>query len=164
MKKIALALVSLLAASIVFAQTDLQVLAVVKLTKNDSITVKLLKNRVESYEKTQNGVKLSLADREKVLEAMIQEKVVLQAATEAGISIPDSTVEQYFMQSISQQVGRQISEAEFEQIVQEQTKMSLDEYMKQMTGMSVSDYKAYLKNQLIVQQFREIPLGELHSH
>ena len=153
MKKIALALVSLLAASIVFAQTDLQVLAVVKLTKNDSITVKLLKNRVESYEKTQNGVKLSLADREKVLEAMIQEKVVLQAATKAGISIPDSTVEQYFMQSISQQVGRQISEAEFEQIVQEQTKMSLDEYMKQMTGMSVSDYKAYLKNQLIVQQY-----------
>ena len=153
MKKFALALVSLLAASIVFAQTDLQVLAVVKLTKNDSITVKLLKNRVESYEKTQNGVKLSLADREKVLEAMIQEKVVLQAATKAGISIPDSTVEQYFMQSISQQVGRQISEAEFEQIVQEQTKMSLDEYMKQMTGMSVSDYKAYLKNQLIVQQY-----------
>ena len=31
--------------------------------------------------------------------------------------------------------------------------MSLDEYMKQQSGMSVADYKTYLKNQLIAQQY-----------
>ncbi len=153
MKKIALALIALFTASVVFAQSDLQVLAVVKLNKNDSITVKQLKTRVESYEKSQNGAKLSTSDREKVLEAMIQERLVLQAATKAGLSIPDSYVEQNFMQSISQQLGRNVTQAEFEKMIQEQANMSLDEYMKQMSGMSVAEYKNYLKSQLLVQQY-----------
>lgn len=153
MKKIALTLAALLTSSFIFAQSDLQVLAVVKLNKNEPITVKQLKTRVDSYEKNQNGVKLSVNDREKVLEALIQEKVVLQAAVKAGLSVPDSTVEQYFMQSISQQIGRSVTQAEFETIIQEQAKMSLDDYMKQMTGMSTNEYKTYLKNQLIIQQY-----------
>lgn len=153
MKKIALTLAALLTSSFIFAQSDLQVLAVVKLNKNEPITVKQLKTRVDSYEKNQNGVKLSVNDREKVLEALIQEKVVLQAAVKAGLSVPDSTVEQYFMQSISQQIGRNVTQAEFETIIQEQAKMSLDDYMKQMTGMSTNEYKTYLKNQLIIQQY-----------
>lgn len=152
MKRIALAFLALFASMAVFAQTDLQVLAVVKYNKNESITVKQLKTRVESYEK-QRGTVLSLDDKKKVLDALIQEKLVLQAAQKTGLSIPDSAVDQYFLQSISQQIGRNVSEQEFEQLIKQQTNMSLDQYMKQQSGMSVAEYKAYLKNQLIVQQY-----------
>lgn len=152
MKRLTLALVAMLSTVMVFAQSDLQVLAVVKLNKNESITVKQLKTRVEAYQK-QRGAPLSVDDKKKVLEAMIQEKLVTQAAAKAGISIPESMVEQYFLQSISQSLGKNVTEQEFEQLVKEQTNLSLDEYMRQQVGMSVADYKAYLKNQLIVQQY-----------
>lgn len=152
MKRFALTFLALFITSALFAQADLQVLAVVKLNKNESITVKQLKTRIEAYQK-QRGSVLSLDDRKKVLDAMVQEKLVIQAATKAGISIPDSTVEQYFLQSVSQSIGKNITEQEFEQIVKSQTNLSLDEYMKQQSGMSVSDYKTYLKNQLIAQQY-----------
>ena len=152
MKRFAIAFLALFAATALFAQSDLQVLAVVKLNKNESITVKQLKTRVDSYEK-QRGTALSTDDRKKVLDAMIQEKLVLQAAQKSGLSIPDSTVEQYFLQSVSQQLGKNVTEQEFEQLIKAQTNMSLDEYMKKQAGMSVSEYKTYLKNQLIVQQY-----------
>ena len=142
MKRFAIAILALFAATALFAQSDLQVLAVVKLNKNESITVKQLKTRVDSYEK-QRGTALSTDDRKKVLDAMIQEKLVLQAAQKAGLSIPDSTVEQYFLQSVSQQLGRNVTEQEFEQLIKAQTNMSLDEYMKNQSGMSVAEYKTY---------------------
>ena len=49
MKRFAIALFALFMSAAVFAQSDLQVLAVVKLNKNESITVKKLKTRVEMY-------------------------------------------------------------------------------------------------------------------
>lgn len=152
MKRFSLAFLVFFTASVLFAQADLQVLAIVKLNKNESITVKQLKTRVENYQKQRNGA-LSLEDRKKVLDAMIQEKLVIQAATKAGISIPDSTVEQYFLQSVSQSIGRNVTEQEFEQLVKDQTNMSLDEYMRQQSGMSAAEYKTYLKNQLIAQNY-----------
>ncbi|MDE5898373.1 MAG: SurA N-terminal domain-containing protein [Treponemataceae bacterium] len=152
MKRFALTFLMVFSAAVVSAQSDLQVLAVVKLNKNESITVKQLKSRVETYQK-QRGTELSVSDRKKVLDALIQEKLVIQAAQKSGISIPDSTVEQYFLQSVSQQIGRNVTEQEFEQLIKEQTNMSLDEYMRQQSGMSVADYKNYLKSQLIAQQY-----------
>lgn len=152
MKRSAFTFLALFMAASLFAQADLQVLAVVKLNKNESITVKQLKTRVAAYEKQRNAT-LSLDDRKKVLDAMIQEKLVIQAATKAGLNITDSQVNQYFLQTVSQSIGRNVTEKEFEEIVEQQTKMSLDEYMKQQSGMSVLDYKNYLKNQLIAQQY-----------
>ena len=55
MKKIILALsVLFLAATSAFAQSDLQVLAVVKLNKSESVTVKQLKTRCDIYKKQIN--------------------------------------------------------------------------------------------------------------
>ena len=105
MKRFAIALFALFMSAAVFAQSDLQVLAVVKLNKNESITVKKLKTRVEMYEK-QRGTALSVDDRKKVLDALIQEKLVLQAAAKAGFTITDTQVNQYFLQSVSAQIGR----------------------------------------------------------
>ncbi|MBQ7158823.1 MAG: peptidyl-prolyl cis-trans isomerase [Treponema sp.] len=154
MKKLALGLaVFFVSAFAVFAQNDLQPLAVVKLNKSETITLRLLKTRVEMYQK-QNGVSSFTVDQKKdILSAIIDEKLVVQAAQKAGMQITDSQVDQYFLQSVSQQVGQQVTEAQFADIVKQQTGLSLDDFMKQQVGMNVSDYKLFLKNQLLAQQY-----------
>ena len=119
MKRFAIALFALFMSAAVFAQSDLQVLAVVKLNKNESITVKKLKTRVEMYEK-QRGTALSVDDRKKVLDALIQEKLVLQAAQKAGVTLTDSAVEQMFLQQVSSQLlGRTVTQSELEEVVKQ---------------------------------------------
>lgn len=153
MKRFALAFLALFMCANIFAQNDLQVLAVIKLNKNESISLKQIKTRVEMYEK-QRGQVLSVDDRKKVLDSLIQEKLVLQAAQKAGINLTDSNVEQLFLQNISQAMqARFSSESELETVVKQQTNLSLNDFMKQQIGMSVDEYKTYLKNQTLVQQY-----------
>ncbi|MBQ9494707.1 MAG: peptidyl-prolyl cis-trans isomerase [Treponema sp.] len=152
MKRCTFVSMMMFAAAAIFAQSDLQVLAVVKLNKSESITVRQLKTRVGVYEK-QAGKVLSIDERKQTLDALIYEKLVNQAAQKSGIVIPDSDINQYFLQSMSQMVGKQVTEQELNTIVRQQTKMSLDEFMKQQAGMSVAEYKDYLKSQLTAQQY-----------
>lgn len=138
-----------------FAQSDLQPLAVVKLNKSETITLKQLKTRVNFVQKQYDayGIKLTAEQRKEVLESMIDEKLIVQAAAKEGMSITDSQVNTAFLNTFSQQLGRQVTESELESIVQQQAKMSLNDYLIQNTGMGTQDYKAYLKNQIICQQY-----------
>ena len=153
MKKIISALsILLLTAGMCFAQSsDLQVLTIVKYNKSESITVKQLKSRCESYEK-QLGQKLTLEQRKQVLTTIVDEKLVLQAAAKAGLSIPDSAVDQYFLQAMSQIVGAPVTEKQLNDLLKAQN-TTLDAELLKATGMNVNEYKAYLKNQLIAQQY-----------
>ena len=154
MKKIILALSMLMTvAAMSFAQSsDLQVLAVVKYNKSESITVKQLKTRCDTYEK-QYGQKLTIEDRKKVLQSLIDEKLVLQAAAKAGITIPDSSVDQAFLDAMSQSVGMTVTEKQLNDLLKEQKNTTLDAELIAQTGMNVAEYKAFLKNLLIVQQY-----------
>ncbi|MCR5188757.1 MAG: SurA N-terminal domain-containing protein [Treponema sp.] len=153
MKKIALTLmILLLAGASVFAQSDLQVLAVVKYNKNESITVKQLKTRCEVYKKQLNRA-LTVEEKKSTLDALINEKLMLQAAQEAGITIPDSYVDQYFSQAMSQSVGRAVTEKELSDYIMKTEGMTLDQLLVKQMGMNVADYKAFLKNQLMMQQY-----------
>ena len=153
MKRTVFGLAIFFVAAVAFAQNDLQPLAVVKLNKSETITLRNLKTRVEMYQK-QNGISSFTVEQKKdILAAIIDEKLVVQAAQKAGMSITDSQVNQYFLQSVSQQVGQQVTEAQFADIVKQKTGMSLDDFMKQQVGMNVADYKAFLKNQLLAQQY-----------
>lgn len=153
MKKLILSCLILLSSfGVMFAQADLQPLVVVKLNKNESITVKQLKNRVATYEK-QMGRTLNADDRKKILDTLIDEKLMLQAATKSGISIPDSAVDQYFVQWMSQQVGQNLSEKELGELIKKTQGVSMDQFLVQQVGMNVAEYKIYLKNQLIIQQY-----------
>ncbi len=152
MKKIISALsILLLAAGMAFAQSDLQVLTIVKYNKSESITVKQLKTRCDTYEK-QLGQKLTLDQKKEVLSSLVDEKLVLQAAAKNGITIPDSTVDQYFLEAMSQSVGTAVTEKQLNDYFKTQG-TSLDAELLKQTGMNITDYKAYLKNQLIAQQY-----------
>lgn len=134
------------------AQSDLQPIAMVKLQKSEPITLKQLKSRVDAYQK-ELGRPMTLDERKKVLETMVNERLVVQAADRDGIKVTDSEVNQNFLQMISQQVGKQVTELEFAQIVKQQTDMSIDDFMKAQNGMSLSEYKSFLKSQLLAQRY-----------
>ncbi|MBP5568879.1 MAG: peptidyl-prolyl cis-trans isomerase [Treponema sp.] len=154
MKKFVLSLVMILGITgAVFAQNDLQVLAVVKLGTSESITVKQVKNRCAMYEK-QRGTKLTLEEKKKVLNALIEEKLVLHAAAKEGIAIPESTVDQYFLQNMAQAAGApSITEKQLNDLLKSQQGKTLDQALQEQVGMTVTEYKLYLKNQLICQQY-----------
>lgn len=153
MKKIILGLsILLLTAGMCFAQSsDLQVLTIVKYNKSESITVRELKKRCAVTEK-QYGVKLTAEQRKAVLNSLVDEKLVAQAAAKAGISIPDSQVDQYFMEAMSQTLGAPVTEKQLEELLKAQN-TTLDETLMQQTGMNYAEYKAFLKNQLVMRQY-----------
>lgn len=153
MKRFALGLALFLTAAALFAQNDLQPLVIVKLNKSETITLKQLRTRVDAYAKQNNISSFTIDQKKEILNAMIDEKLVVQAAQKQGMSITDTQVNQYFLQSLSQQIGKSVTEAEFADIIKKQTGLSLDDFMQQQVGLNVTEYKAYLKNQLLAQQF-----------
>ena len=154
MKRFALVATMLFAfVTTLFAQADLQPLAVVKLNKSETITLKQLKTRVEMYQKQNKIQTFTIEQKKEILAAIINEKLVGQAAAKAGLSLTDTQVNQYFLQSLSMQVGRSVTENEFADLVKKNTGLSLDEFMKQQVGMNVAEFKTFLKNQLIAQQY-----------
>lgn len=153
MKRLALFAAFFSLATGLFAQADLQPLAIVKLHKSETITLKQLKSRVEAFQHQSKAASFTVDQKKEILEALIDEKLIVQAAQKSGISIADSQVNQYFLQSMSQSLGRQVTEAQLAETVKQMTGMTLDDLMKQQMGMNVADYKQYLKNQLMAQQY-----------
>lgn len=154
MKRFALGItVFLMTAIAAFAANDLTPLVIVKLNKTETITLKQLKNRVEMYQKQNNIASFTVDQKKEILQTMIDEKLVLQAAAKAGFSLTDTQVNQYFLSSFSQRIGHQVTEAELAEIVKTETGHTLDEELQNQVGMNVKEYKAHLKNQLTAQQY-----------
>ena len=140
--------------SVFAASSDLTPLAVVKLNGSETITVKTLKERVNFYLKQTGTREMNLEQKKAILDSMIYEKLVAQAAAKDGLSITDSQVDSAFLNTMNQQFGQQFAtEAQLSDFFKKQTGKDLSTYIKEMTGFSLSDYKAYLKNQILVQQY-----------
>ena len=50
-------------------------------------------------------------------------------------------------------VGKNVTEAEFAEIIKANYKMTVDELLKSQVGMSLSEYKVYLKNQYLARNY-----------
>ena len=154
MKKIGITLFIVLSLSIsgVFAQTNLLPIAEVKLSGRTPITLGQLKTRVSTLEK-EIGRKMTFEERKQVLDGLINERLIVQAAEKDGIKPTDSEVNNFFNTYISNQLGQQVSEAEFAKLIKEKTNMSLDEYMKTQNGMTLAEFKNFLRTQYIAQAY-----------
>jgi len=153
MKKLALVLTMLfMATGAAFAQSDLQALAVVKLNKSETITLKQLKNRCNVYEK-QLKKSLTVDERKMVLDSLIEEKLMIQAAQKANIAVTDSEADQAFIQNMSQSLGAVVTEKELSDYVRKASGKTLDEFLAEQTGMNVSEYKLFLKNRILIQKY-----------
>ncbi len=158
MKRLAIGIaIFLTATASMFAQADLQPLAVVKLNKSETITLKQLKARASfmemQYKTYGMDKKLTVDERKQLLDSLIQEKLIAQDAAKSNMVITDSQVDAAFLNVMSQQLGSQVTEAQLTEIIKNQTGLSLDAWILQNTGMSYADFKGYLKNQLIAQQY-----------
>lgn len=152
-KNIGLLVGALLISASLFAQADLQVLATVKLYKSESITVRQLKARAEVYKKQTGVTNFTLDHKKEILESLIDEKLLLQAAQKDGITVSDSEVNAAFLQSMSEQIGKPLTEPELAQIVKQQTNLSLDDFLKSQTSMNTAEYKQHIKTQIIAQRY-----------
>lgn len=139
----------------VFAQSELQPLVRVKLnsSKPETIMLKELKNRVDVYQKQTGAASFTVEQKKEILDALIDEKLVVQAAQKEGMNITGTQTDQIFQQSISQMVGHSVTEAEFAELVKKNYKMTVDQLLKEQVGMSLSEYKTYLKNQVLARNY-----------
>ena len=154
MKKLLFA--TILSAAALFSMAaqsnSLQPLAVVKYNGHETVSLKEVKEAVETYQ-TQAGRQFTVEEKKQIIESIVDQKLIVQAARKEGISVNDSQVDQVFLQNMAQLVGRQGTENEYREIVRQKTGKTLDEFLLSLVRMNVSQYKTYLKNQLLAQQY-----------
>jgi len=128
-----------------------QVAAIVNLTKNEPITVAQLRTEVERLEQSR-GRPLTKEERLQLLDVMINEKLAIQAAEKEKITISENEVNQQLQQLrgvLAQQLGRQPTDAEFNQAV------------KKESGLDFPAFKEQLRKQMIVQKYLMAKKGDL---
>jgi len=134
MKRIAFfVLVSSCIAGTVFAQAGLQPAAVVNLIRSEPITVGQLRTEVDRMERAL-GQSLNGQQRREVLDAMINERLVLQAAERDRVTISENELNQHIGQLRAQMVpmlGRQPTDAEFATAVRNQTGLEMPAFREQ---------------------------------
>ncbi len=138
--------------TLAFAQSDLQVIANVNYSKNEPITLGKLKQFVKSFELRQRR-KFTVDERMAALETLIGQTFLLQVAEKNRIKVLDSQVDNYFNGIMSQQVGAPVTEAQLAKIVKQQHGKSLDQFLKENIGYSVKEFKQFLRDSLMIQQF-----------
>ncbi|WP_033301816.1 peptidylprolyl isomerase [Sediminispirochaeta bajacaliforniensis] len=110
-----------------------QTVATVTLTKTEGISSVQLDQRVAQVAAARKKAGLSAdgVDRKEVLDAMIAEVLIKQAAERSGISIPQEQIQQVVAKqkaSIEQQVGRPLTDSQYQEVVRSQTGLSWEQY------------------------------------
>jgi parvulin-like peptidyl-prolyl isomerase len=135
----------------VFSQAQLQPAAIVNLIRSEPITVGQLRTEVQRME-TSAGRTLTQAERMQVLDVIINERLVLQAAERDRVMITENEVNQQVQQlrsSMAQRLGRQPTDAEFAQAVMNES------------GLDVNTFREQLRRQMIVQKYLVTKKGDL---
>lgn len=144
-------LFSLLFAVPAFSQAGLQTVAIVNLIRSEPITVNQLRTEVQTREAAA-GRTSTIAERRVVLDDMINERLISQAAERDRIIVTDNEVNQQLQELrnlLAQNIGRQPTEAEFAQAVR-------NEY-----GMEVAAFREMVRKQLIAQKYLMSKKGDL---
>ena len=135
-----------------FSQANLQPAANVNLIRTEVITVGQLRLEVERME-TAAGRALTQTERIQVLDVMINERLVIQAAERDRITITENEVNQQVNQqlraSLAQTMGRQPTDAEFNRVLGEQNASEL------------STIREQFRRQMIIQKYLVSKKGDL---
>jgi parvulin-like peptidyl-prolyl isomerase len=126
-----------------FSQADLQPAATINLIRTEAISVRQLRTEVERLEAS-GSRKMTTAERLQVLDLMINERLVMQAAERDRITVSENEVNNQIQQlrnSLVQQLGRQPTDAEFAQAVRNES------------GLDVPAFREQLRRQMIVQKY-----------
>jgi parvulin-like peptidyl-prolyl isomerase len=153
-------LLTLLTGMAAVAQTDLQPVALVNLTRSEPITVKQLKGEIEKYvwqsittrlgrvpttaEINREVQNCSMEIKRQVLEVLINDRLAIQAAERDRITVTDNEINQQITQlkaQMTQTIGRQVTDEEFATAI------------KNETGQDLPAFRDTMKRQGIVQKY-----------
>jgi parvulin-like peptidyl-prolyl isomerase len=130
-----------------FSQNDLQTVATVNLIRTESITVGQHKAEVANMEKA-TGRSFNKDERRQVLDAMINERLILQAAERDRITTTDNEINQHLNElkaMLAQSIGRQPTDAELAQAIKSEYGVEMqvyrDQYRKQSTAQKYLMFK-----------------------
>ncbi len=145
-RKFCLLIITLLISNVLFADLIDQPVATVFLTKNEFITSMQLQRKIDQVQllAQQSGIDLSSITRKKILESLIDEILIAQAAERDGVKITDSELNSIldsYKKSAEQQIGQTITDEQFQQII------------KQQAGMTWDEYKKSIKNQVLQNRY-----------
>jgi len=127
------------AKSHIILASDFLIVANVRLFGNDEINIKQLRAEIERMEKSLKR-KSNGNERRNVLDIMINERLVLQAAKRDKFTIPDNEVQWYIDQLknvLAQQLGRKPSDAEFTQAIKDETNMELAQFTEYVRNSNI---------------------------
>ncbi|MBF9015064.1 MULTISPECIES: peptidylprolyl isomerase [unclassified Oceanispirochaeta] len=141
-RKRILAILMLLITAGLFAQNSFvdKPVAIVKLTRTDVISQKKLAQNIGFYEQ-QSGRALSKDEKEQVLQTLINQMLVYQAAERDNVAVTEQQVLQAGMNQMMQQVGQQLTEAQYRQIIKDQA------------GVEYDTYAQSIRDQLILEKY-----------
>jgi parvulin-like peptidyl-prolyl isomerase len=152
MKRILFVFLGLLTAVSGFSQATLQPAATVNLIRSEAITVGQLRTEVERMEQSARRP-LSQAERLQILDVMINERLVMQAAERDRITVSDNEVNQQIQQlrnSMAQQLGRQPTDAEFAQAIRNESGLELPAFREQLRRQMITQtYLMHRKGDMI---------------
>jgi len=141
MKKKILFFALLCLSTLLFGQSLLdKPAAVLKLIETEPVSSKRVNQNIRILE-TNARREFTSEEKRAVLDSMIDSALVVQAAKRDGLSISAEEVKQYGIAQISQAAGRPLSEAEFNQ------------YIEQKTGQPVAAYLGELEKQILIQKY-----------
>jgi peptidyl-prolyl cis-trans isomerase SurA len=145
---VVLTAILLLGAQFVFAQLIDKPVATVKLSRFEAISVKQFRQQIEELETRTNNT-LSQDDRRKLLDLMVSELLITQAAATDGITVTQAEIDARIdvarrTGGIGLNLNRELTEQEFKQLLQ-QNGLSWDEYLDQLK-------KAILQQKYVMQK------------
>ncbi len=148
MRKILISIVLVFSAAFTLAAQDMAV-ATVRLEKTEPVSGRQLEKTIQAIEQ-QQGRSLSDEEKKAVLDQMIDQILVIQAAdADRNLQISDEEVEQAGMRLLSQQLqsmgaippGAQLTDKQqYIQVVEQQ-------------GLSIEEYESTIRNQLLAEKF-----------
>lgn len=148
MRKILISIVLVITAAFTLAAQDMAV-ATVRLERTEPVSGQQLEKTIQAIEQ-QQGRSLSKEDKKAVLDQMIDQVLVIQAAeADKNIQISNDEVEQAGMRLLSQQLqsmgaippGAQLTDKQqYKQVIEQQ-------------GLSLEEYERTIRNQLLAEKF-----------
>ena len=144
-----------------FSQADLQPAATINLIRTEAITVRQLRTEVERMEKS-TGRTLTEQQRREVLDAMINERLAIQAAERDRITVSESEVNRQIDQiktQMMQAIGRQPTDAEFAAAIRNETGLDMAAFRDQTRRQLITNKYLMSKKQSIIESVK-VPTEE----
>ncbi len=125
--------------------------ATVQYNKTEGITARQLRTRIELLEQ-QGGGAFNAQQRQEVLEALIDERLILQAAAKDKMTVSEAELNRQ-VQGMRQQIGAQLGKAP--------TDAEFNEIIKSQTGLDITTWREQMRDQMTMQRYNQKYLADV---